>query len=112
MQGTNKLFGVIVSSVVNNLRQAGKSVFAASFFAAALSLASLALPSVATAGEGSFGWIYTLDLQPKGKLEFEQRLSLVRKQANGTYDFWRSRTEIEYGLTNDLQIAAYLNAHS
>lgn len=101
-----------MSSVVNNLRQAGKSVFAASFFAAALSLATLALPSVANAGEGSFGWIYTLDLQPQGKLEFEQRLSLVRKQANGTYDFWRSRTEIEYGLTNDLQIAAYLNAHS
>ena len=32
--------------------------------------------SFANAGEGAFGWIYTLDLQPKGKLEFEQRLQL------------------------------------
>ena len=66
----------------------------------------------ASAGEGSFGWIYTLDLQPKGTLEFEQRLQLTRKQAAGTYDLWRSRTELEYGLTDDIQIAGYLNAYS
>jgi len=68
--------------------------------------------SDASAGEGSFGWIYTLDLQPKGTLEFEQRLQLTRKQAAGTYDLWRSRTELEYGLTDDIQIAGYLNAYS
>ena len=96
---------------MNSIKQARKSAFAAPLLAAALSLAALACPSLASAGEGSFGWIYTLDLQPQGKLEFEQRLSLVHKQANGTYDFWRSRTEIEYGLTNDLQVAAYLNAN-
>ena len=42
--------------------------------------------SLAHAGEGVFGWIYTLDLQPKGKLEFEQRLQLNQQQASGTYD--------------------------
>lgn len=97
---------------MNSIKPATKFSLAASFLGAMLSLAVLASPSVAHAGEGSFGWIYTLDLQPQGKLEFEQRLSLVHKQANGTYDFWRSRTEMEYGLTNDLQVSAYLNAYS
>ncbi|WP_231968424.1 hypothetical protein [Polynucleobacter necessarius] len=40
--------------------------------------------SLAHAGEGAFGWIYTLDLQPKGKWEFEQRLQLNQTQASGT----------------------------
>ncbi len=63
----------------------------------------------ALAGEGSFGWIYTLDLQPKGTLEFEQRLQLNRGQAQGKYDLWQARTELEYGLTDDIQIAGYIN---
>lgn len=67
--------------------------------------------SFANAGEGAFGWIYTLDLQPKGSLEFEQRLQLTKGQAAGSYNAWMSRSELEYGLTNDLQIAGYLNAY-
>lgn len=64
----------------------------------------------ASAGEGTFGWIYTLDLQPKGEWEFEQRLQLNQNQAAGTYQLWGSRTELAYGLTNDIQIAGYINA--
>ncbi|MGB4345140.1 MAG: hypothetical protein WBJ21_01955 [Burkholderiaceae bacterium] len=41
---------------------------------AAFALAFAGITSSAQAGEGTFGWIYTLDLQPKGTLEFEQRL--------------------------------------
>ena len=67
--------------------------------------------SLAYAGEGAFGWIYTLDLQPKGELEFEQRLQLTKQQASGSYNAWISRSELEYGLTNDFQIAGYLNAY-
>ena len=67
--------------------------------------------SFAFAGEGVFGWIYTLDLQPKGKLEFEQRLQLNQQQAAGTYEAWTARSELEYGLTNDLQIAGYINSY-
>ena len=67
--------------------------------------------SFAHAGEGVFGWIYTLDLQPKGKLEFEQRLQLNQQQAAGTYEAWTARSELEYGLTNDLQIAGYINSY-
>lgn len=64
----------------------------------------------AQAGEGSFGWIYTLDLQPKGTWEFEQRVQYNRGQADGKYDFWQSRTELEYGVNENFQLAGYLNS--
>ena len=67
------------------------------------------LVAPAHAGEGSFGWVYTLDLQPKGTLEFEQRLQFNQGQARGTYGLWQARTELEYGVSEDFQIAAYLN---
>lgn len=65
--------------------------------------------ATATAGEGSFGWIYTLDLQPKGTWEFEQKLQLNRGHDQGHFDLWQARTEVEYGVTNDFQLAGYLN---
>jgi len=80
-------------------------------FSWALLLASALYFSLAQAGEGNFGWIYTLDLQPKGKLEFEQKLQMNNGQAAGSYQTWYSRSELEYGITDDLQIAGYLNAY-
>ena len=76
------------------------------------SICALALAttfSQAQAGEGSFGWLYTLDLQPKGTWEFEQKLQYNKGQAGGKYDFWQGRSEIEYGVNENLQLAAYLN---
>jgi len=73
---------------------------------------ALALASTVRAGEGSFGWLYTLDLQPKGTLEFEQKIDLTTRQATGKYNLWRTKTGIEYGVTNDLQVTAYLNGYS
>ena len=67
--------------------------------------------SFAHAGEGVFGWIYTLDLQPQGKLEFEQRLQLNRQQASGSYNAWTARSELEYGLTSNFQVAGYINSY-
>ena len=80
-------------------------------FAFSLFLAAALHFSFANAGEGVFGWIYTLDLQPKGTLEFEQRLQLNQQQAAGKYDAWTARTELEYGLTNDLLVAGYINSY-
>lgn len=77
--------------------------------AGAFALASTLLTSGAQAGEGSFGWIYTLDLQPKGTWEFEQKLQLNRGQAGGRFDLWQARTELEYGVSENFQIAGYLN---
>jgi hypothetical protein len=64
----------------------------------------------AWAGEGSFGWLYSLDLQPRGTFEFEQRVDMTHRQAAGRYDWNQFRSALEYGLTDDLQLAVYLNA--
>ena len=79
-------------------------------FAVAILFHSLAVLTDAQAGEGTFGWVTSLDLQPKGELELEERLQLNQNQASGTYQLWQSRTELSYGLTNDIQISGYLNA--
>lgn len=70
------------------------------------------LPLTALAGEGVFGWIYTLDLQPKGAAEIEQKIDYTTGQASGSYNLWKSKTGVEYGLTNDVQITGYLDAYS
>ena len=64
----------------------------------------------AHAGEGNFGWVYTLDIQLKGKFEFEQRVDQTDGQATGNYELTLFRSEIEYGLTDAIQIAGYLNS--
>ncbi|WPB54950.1 DUF6662 family protein [Xylophilus sp. GOD-11R] len=66
----------------------------------------------AVAGEGAFGWLYSLDLQPQGKVEIEQRVDRTHRQAAGRYDWTQFRTAVEYGLTNELQMGVYLNAFS
>lgn len=76
--------------------------------AGALALAS-SLTTPALAGEGSMGWVATLDLQPKGTYEIEQRVGLVRQQARGKYDMWTARSELSYGVTNDFQLSGYIN---
>jgi len=78
-----------------------KLVFVA---AAALSVAAPAL-----AGESPFGYVYTTDTHPRGKREVEQWLTRRHGQSRGDYDLWQARTEIEYGITDRLQTALYLN---
>jgi hypothetical protein len=73
-------------------------------------LVLIALPQGVFAGESAFGWVYTLDIQPKGRFEFEQRVNHVAGQATGTYELTKFRSEIEYGLTDNIQIAGYLNS--
>ena len=60
--------------------------------------------------EGSFGFLYTLDIQPKGQFELEQRIDHSVDQATGSYELTQFSSEIGYGLTNDVQIAGYLNS--
>lgn len=76
---------------------------------AALTLALL-VAAPAHAGEGAFGWIYTTDLQPKGTSELEQHVFLQQGQSQGEYSNWKFRTEYEYGVTDNYQVAVYLNS--
>jgi len=74
-------------------------------FAAILSLVSFA----ASAEESMFAYVYTTDLLPQGAKEVEQWMTWRHQKIAGTYDQIEGRTEIEYGLTDRLQVALYLN---
>jgi len=82
-----------------------------------LSLSKLAFVAAATlsmavpvlAGESPFGYVYTTDTHPRGAREIEQWLTRRHGQSRGDYDLWQGRTEIEYGVTDRLQTALYLN---
>lgn len=71
-------------------------------------IVALLLSQAACAGESLFGWVYTLDIVPKGKYEIAQHAQWNHKQ-KGDYDNVFLRSELEYGLTDDIQIAGYVN---
>lgn len=68
-----------------------------------------ALSQPSLAGESPFGWIYTTDIHLKGKKEFEQWIETQRGQSKGDYTNILLRSEFEYGVTDNYQIALYLN---
>jgi len=67
------------------------------------------LPSAARADETPFAALYTTDILPQGGKEVEQWLTWEHGQPFQDWNHIEGRTELEYGLTNDFQIAAYLN---
>lgn len=71
--------------------------------------AFIATASPAKADEPLFGYVYTTDVLPKGKYEIEQWVTLREGQAQGTFHDLKLRSEVEYGLTNNLQVSGYLN---
>ena len=77
--------------------------------AISLLLAALGVPDVASADEPLFGFIYTTDLLPKGKLEGEQWLTLRQGRSQGDFTLFQTRTEISYGVTSWFQLSGYLN---
>lgn len=72
-------------------------------------LAAIAAAPAAIAAEYPFGYIYTTDTQPKGRLEVEQWVTSLRGQAQGHYGAFMNRTEIEYGVTDNFQASVYFN---
>ena len=61
----------------------------------------------ARADEAIFAWTYTTDLLPKGRWEFEQWVTSRWEKEHGTYSVLDFREELEYGLTDNFQIALY-----
>jgi hypothetical protein len=64
---------------------------------------------VAHADEPLFGYVYTTDLLPKGKMEVEHWDTLREGRSRGDFHVLQDRTEVSYGLTDRLQISGYLN---
>ena len=76
----------------------------------ALSVAACGAPGPdALAEESQFGYVYTTDLLPKGASELEQWITWRHQKIAGQFDELEGRTELEYGLTDRLQVALYGN---
>jgi hypothetical protein len=69
----------------------------------------LALAGTAAADEPLFGFVYTTDVLPKGKAEVEQWATLREGRSEGQFHVLQNRTELSYGLTDNLQGSVYLN---
>jgi len=67
------------------------------------------MPGAAKADETPFAALYTTDILPQGGKEVEQWLTYEHGRPFESWNHVEGRTELEYGLTNDFQIAAYLN---
>ncbi|MBV9080393.1 MAG: hypothetical protein JO102_04655 [Elusimicrobia bacterium] len=82
------------------------------FRAAAFAVFALVLSGVrpARADESPFGYIYTADLLPKGRWEYEQWNTLRGGKARGKYTALDIRNEAEYGFTDRFSGALYLNS--
>jgi len=63
----------------------------------------------AHADESPFANIYTTEVLPQGAWEVEQWLTWKHKKPQEKFDLLQGRTEIEYGFTNRLLGAFYLN---
>ena len=68
-----------------------------------------ALSSRGFASEPLFGYLYTTDLLPEKKLEIEQWFTDREGQAQGHFHHVDMSTELEYGVTNNFQLALYAN---
>ena len=82
-----------------------------------LSIVSLAAGLVtARADERFFTYVYDADVLPKGKWEFEQWLTYRQGYPGGDRNYsqhiWDFREEVEYGVTDRLSVAGYLNFRS
>jgi hypothetical protein len=92
------------------MRKAGATARSILFVvsAAALMLGLGALEP-ALADEPLFGFIYSTDLLPKGKVEAEQWVTLREGRSQGDFTLMQTRTELSYGLTSWFQLSGYLN---
>ncbi len=78
-----------------------------------LAAAALLAPfTPSRADERLFTYSYEADVLPKGGLEFEQWITNRSGRDGGRYTRWDLREEIEYGLTDRLTTALYLNFRS
>ncbi|HEY5991074.1 MAG TPA: hypothetical protein VIU10_00705 [Candidatus Udaeobacter sp.] len=57
----------------------------------------------------TFAWTYTTDLTTKGETEFQQWVTTRWQKERGNYEVVDFRDELEYGVTENFQLALYLN---
>jgi len=76
----------------------------------ALATAAVLLTTAAMrCDERLFGYVQEAEVLPKGGREFEQWLTHRRDRADGVFAAWDIREELEYGATDRMTVAGYLN---
>jgi hypothetical protein len=91
------------------IKQLGLRSMRSPAHAALLALFTLLGCSFAQADDQPFLTVYTTDIQPEGGRELEQWLKWKSGHAGESFNHIESRTEFEYGITDDLQGSLYLN---
>jgi len=75
-----------------------------------LASAAIFAASDASAGERAFTFTYETTVMPKGAFEFEQWVTWKRrKDTDPNYDRLEFREEVEIGITDEFQLAFYLD---
>ena len=67
--------------------------------------------STASADERMFGYVLTTDTLPQGQLEQQDTLTAGLGKSRGDYQLYQLATGLDYGVTNELQGALFLNTH-
>src|SRR5579864_1333810 len=70
-----------------------------------------AVVSAASADERMFGYVLTTDTLPHGQLEQQDTLTAGLGKSRGDYQLYQLATGLDYGITNELQGALFLNTH-
>jgi hypothetical protein len=77
--------------------------------AMAVAICTLALNSPAVADDRPFAFAYTTDIEAQGEKEIGQQVTWSSGHAGEAYQAIESRTELEYGFTDNFQGSLYLN---
>lgn len=72
-------------------------------------LSAFVLSGAARADDQPFLTLYTTDIATQGEREIEQWLKWKGGHADESFNLFQSRSELEYGITDNLQASLYLN---
>ena len=75
------------------------------------SVAALATPAATQADEHLFGWVRGAETLPTRHFDAYQFITLRTGKAQGSYNGWDFNTEIEYGVTDKLQVGFAVEQH-
>jgi hypothetical protein len=74
-------------------------------------LAAVVALQPARADERLFGYVLATDTMPQGRWEQQDFLTAGLEKSRGDYQLYQLATGFDYGITNNLQGALYLNSH-
>ena len=74
-----------------------------------MAAALAAMTAIARADDQPFITLYTTDIDSQYEKEIEQSFYWSTQKPHQTFNGWLSRTEFEYGVTDDFQLSGYFN---